>query len=153
MEELLMTFSDFFTEVSDVQGQVEHLRPAGLYSDRIYSPVVVASGNVKTIYLSSQVPLTESGEVVGEGDIAAQMEQVLRNLEISLAAAGATVEHVVKWTLYMVHGHSPDPAYEVFLRFWGQRPNPPALTIVFVAGLSHEDFLIELDATAVVPQP
>ena len=42
--------------------------------------------------------------------------------------------------------------FEVFRRVWANRPNLPAIVVLFVAGLAHPDFLIEMDAIAVVPQ-
>jgi len=51
----------------------------------------------------------------------------------------------------MVQGQPLQPAFEVFQRAWGRRPNPPAITMLFVAGLANPDFLVELDVVAVVP--
>jgi enamine deaminase RidA (YjgF/YER057c/UK114 family) len=69
-----------------------------------------------------------------------------------LAAAGASIEQVIKWNIYVVHGQPLQPGFEVFQRVWGRRPNPPAITMVYVAGLANPDFLVELDAVAVVPE-
>jgi enamine deaminase RidA (YjgF/YER057c/UK114 family) len=54
--------------------------------------------------------------------------------------------------LYVVQGQSLQAGFEVFQRMWGSRPNPPAVSVLFVAGLAHPDFLAEMDAIAVVPQ-
>jgi enamine deaminase RidA (YjgF/YER057c/UK114 family) len=62
------------------------------------------------------------------------------------------LEHVVKWNVYIVQGQSPQPGFEVFRRVWGDRPNPPTITVLFVGGLANPDFLVEIDAIAVVPQ-
>jgi enamine deaminase RidA (YjgF/YER057c/UK114 family) len=51
-----------------------------------------------------------------------------------------------------VQGNSPGPAFEVFRRVWGNRPNPPTITVLFVAGLANPEFLTEIDAIAVIPQ-
>jgi enamine deaminase RidA (YjgF/YER057c/UK114 family) len=88
---------------------------------------------------------------VGKGDIAAQTQQALANVQIALAAGGATLEHVIKWTIFIVQGQSLGPAFEVAQRVWGDRPNPPAITGAFVAGLANPDFLIEIEAIAVTP--
>ncbi|OUN01716.1 MAG: hypothetical protein BAA04_12730 [Firmicutes bacterium ZCTH02-B6] len=90
---------------------------------------------------------------MGIGDVAAQTEQVLKNIEATLAAAGARLEHVVKWTVYVVHGHSARAGFEVFMRYGGKRGKPPALTVVFVAALADPNFLVEIEAIAVVPEP
>jgi enamine deaminase RidA (YjgF/YER057c/UK114 family) len=91
------------------------------------------------------------GNIVGIGDIAAQTEQVLRNLRTALAAAGAGPEHVVKWNVVVVDGQDFGSGYAAFQRAWGDRPNPPVITATVVKGLAHPDFLVEMDAIAVVP--
>jgi enamine deaminase RidA (YjgF/YER057c/UK114 family) len=93
-----------------------------------------------------------SGAIIGKGDLKAQTEQVLKNLQLALAAGGAQMEHVVRWNLYVVQGQPLRAGFEVFQRFWGNRPNPPAITGIFVSELAHPDFLVEMDAIAVVPQ-
>ena len=133
-------------------GRVEHINPDDLPRNAAFTNVVVVSGAVKTVYIGGQDAVDASGAVVGRGDLAAQTEQVLANVRAALTAAGAALEHVVKWTLYLVHGQAPEPGFAVFRRVWGDRPNPPAITLVFVAGLAHPDFLLEIDAIAVVPQ-
>jgi len=85
-------------------------------------------------------------------DLRAQTEQVFKNLKAALAAAGAQLEHVVKWNVYIVAGQSATSAFEVFQREWGRRANPPAVTVLYVAGLANPEWLIEIDALAVVPQ-
>ena len=134
------------------QAVVEHLNPEGLHKNPAWSNVVTVSGPAKTIYVGGQNAVDAWGEIVGKGDIAAQTEQVFRNLEIALAAAGARLEHVIKWNLYVLAGQSIQPGFEVFRRVWGQRANPPVITAAMVASLAHPDFLLELDAVAVVPE-
>jgi enamine deaminase RidA (YjgF/YER057c/UK114 family) len=65
---------------------------------------------------------------------------------------GAKLEHVVKWSVYIVQSQSPLPGFEAFRRAWGDRPNPPTITVLFVARLANPDYLVEIDAIAVVPQ-
>jgi len=76
----------------------------------------------------------------------------LRNIQAALTAANARLEHVVKWNLYVREGQSLQAGFEAFQRVWGNRPNPPAISFMFVAGLAHPDFLAEMDAIAVVPE-
>jgi enamine deaminase RidA (YjgF/YER057c/UK114 family) len=54
--------------------------------------------------------------------------------------------------VYIVQGQSLQPGFEAFQQFWGRRPDPPAITAMFVSGLANPDFLVEMDAIAVVPQ-
>ena len=135
-----------------MKGSVQHLNPDGLHKNPAFSQAVVASGNVKTVYVGGQNAVDASGKIVGKGDIRAQSEQALKNVQTALAAGGAKLEHVVRWNVYIVQGQSLLPGFEAFQRAWGDRPNPPAITVLFVAGLANPDFLVEIDATAVVPQ-
>jgi enamine deaminase RidA (YjgF/YER057c/UK114 family) len=52
----------------------------------------------------------------------------------------------------MVEGQSLEADFEVFRQVWGRRPNPPAISMMFVSGLAKPDFLVEMDAIAVLPQ-
>ncbi len=135
-----------------MKGSVQHLNPDGLHKNPAFSQAVVASGNVKTVYVGGQNAVDALGNIVGKGDIKTQSEQTLKNLQTALAAGGAKLEQVVRWNIYVVQGQSPLPGFEAFRRAWGDRPNPPAITVLFVAGLANPDFLVEIDAIAVVPQ-
>ena len=136
---------------TQTQGRVEFLNPDGLPRNPAFSNVVVVSGNVRTIYVGGQDAIDADGRIVGVGDLAAQTEQVLRNLRTALAAAGAGPEHVIKWTVLILEGQDFRSGYAVFQRVWGDRPNPPVITAALVKGLAHPDFLVEMDAIAVVP--
>ena len=139
------------TPASASGGRVELLRPAGLPQNPAFSNVAVVSGNVRTVYVGGQDAVDADGNIVGVGDLAAQTEQILNNLRTALAAAGAGPEHVVKWNVFVVDGQDFREGYAVFQRVWGDRPNPPVITAAVVAGLAHPDFLVEMDAIAVVP--
>ena len=131
--------------------RVEHLNPKELPQNPAFSQVVVVSGSVKTIYIGGQNAVTAEGAIVGERDIGAQSEQVLSNLAAALAAAGARLEHVIKWSVHVVEGQPLESAFAVFQRVWGQRPDPPLITLAFVSGLARPEFLVELEAVAIVP--
>jgi enamine deaminase RidA (YjgF/YER057c/UK114 family) len=132
-------------------GRVEFLDPEELHKNPAFSNVAVVSGSVRTIYVGGQDAIDAAGNIVGVGDIVAQTEQVLRNLRAALAAAGAGPEHVVKWTVLIVDGQDFASGYAAFQRVWGDRPDPPVITAAVVKGLAHPDFLVEMDAIAVVP--
>jgi len=70
----------------------------------------------------------------------------------ALEAGGARPEHIIKWNIYVVEGQSLQAGFAAFENAWPQTPNPPAITGVFVSALAHPDFLVEMDAVAVVPQ-
>jgi enamine deaminase RidA (YjgF/YER057c/UK114 family) len=135
-----------------ISGRVELLSPDGLVKNPAFSHLAVVSGGVRTIYIGGQDAVTADGEIVGKGDLAAQTTQILANIETALAAAGAGLEHIIKWNVFVVEGHPVQPAYEAFQRVWGNRSTPPPLiTAAFVKGLGHPDWLAEIDAIAVVP--
>jgi enamine deaminase RidA (YjgF/YER057c/UK114 family) len=133
-------------------GQVQFVNPDALNKNPTFTNVIVVTGPVKTVYVGGQDAVDASGAIVGKGDLNAQTEQVLKNIQAALAAGGAQLEHIIKWNLYVVQGQPLRAGFESFQRFWGNRPNPPAISMVFVAGLANPDFLVEMDAIAVVPQ-
>ena len=128
---------------------VTHLNPEDMHVNPAYSQAVMVEGNARTIYIGGQNAVDASGAVVGVGDLAAQTEQVLANVESILAAAGATLHDVIKWSVYIVQGNDLGPGYAVFQQKWGTSAKPPAVTAMFVAGLAHPDFLVEIEAIAI----
>jgi len=133
-------------------GRVELLAPDGLVRSPAFSHVAVVSGAVRTIYIGGQDAVTADGKIVGKGDLAAQTTQILKNIETALAAAGAGLEHIIKWNVFVVEGQPIQAGFEAFRRFWGDRSTPPPLiTAAFVKALGDPDWLAEIDAVAVVP--
>ena len=131
---------------------IERLNPEGLYKNPAYSQAVVTTSNVETVYVGGQNAVDVSGNVVGSGDIGIQAEQIFKNLETALAAGGARLDDVIKWNIYVIAGQPIQPALEVFQRVWGDRSDPPLITGVFVSGLAQPEYLMELEAVAVVPE-
>lgn len=112
--------------------------------------VVSASG--RTIYISGQIPVNEAGQVVGEGDLKAQTKQVYDNLLYCLRFAGAKFEDVVKMTTYVVNYKPSDiDIVREVRKGYLSKENPPASTLVGVQSLVHPDYLIEIEAIAVIP--
>ena len=144
--------SDFPNSSAVGAGSVRYINPDSLNKNPAFTNVVVVEGNVKTVHIGGQDAVNASGEIVGKGDIVAQTEQVLANVRAALAAGGAGPEHIIKWNLYEVEGQPREAGFAAFQNAWPQTPNPPAITGVFVSGLAHPDFLVEMDAVAVVPQ-
>jgi enamine deaminase RidA (YjgF/YER057c/UK114 family) len=137
---------------TQTSARVEFLNPDGLNKNPAFSNVAIVSGPVRTIYIGGQDAIDGTGNIIGIGDLAAQTEQVLRNLRTALAAADAGPEHVVKWNILVVEGQDLASGYAAFQRVWGDRPNPPVITAALVKALAHPDFLVEMDAIAVVPE-
>lgn len=128
----------------------QYVNPAGLSTPRGYTHVVTVSGG-KTIYVAGQVALNEKGEIVGQGNLRAQATQVYENLKTALAAVGATPADVVKVNTYVVNLKAEDlPAIREIRSKYFPQQNPPASTLVGVTALAHPDFLIEVEAVAVV---
>ena len=140
------------TSATAQPGHVDFLNPDGLARNPAFTNVAVVSGAVRTIYIGGQDAITADGEIVGKGDLAAQTAQILANIKTALAAAGAGLEHIVKWNVYVVEGQDLRAGFRVFQQVWGDRPNPPLITGFFVKGLANPDFLAEMDAIAIVPE-
>jgi enamine deaminase RidA (YjgF/YER057c/UK114 family) len=128
----------------------DNIDPATLSPPRNYSHVTVIT-SARQIHVSGQVAMNAAGEVVGKGDLAAQTEQVYKNLGHALAAAGAKLSDVFKIVTYVVN-LSPDKVAEVRAaraKFVGAGPFP-ASTMVGVTALVHPDLLIEIEAIAAI---
>ena len=130
--------------------KLDHPRPDGLLHNPAFSQVVASAG-ARTIYTAGQVSIDERGTLVGPGDLAAQTVQVMRNIGLALAAAGATHADIVKITTYVVNYKPEHRAVigQARAPFFSNGA-PPASTLVGVAALAHPDWLIEIEAIAVV---
>jgi enamine deaminase RidA (YjgF/YER057c/UK114 family) len=131
-------------------GTIEHPRPQGLLHNPAFSQVVASSGG-RTIYTAGQVSIDERGALVGAGDLAAQTTQVMRNIGLALSAVGASYTDIVKITTYVVNYK---PEYRSIVSqarapFFANG-TPPASTLVGVAALALPEWLVEIEATAVV---
>jgi len=127
---------------------VEHLNPEGMHSNPAFTQAVAVSGNVKTIYIGGQNAVSADGQVVGD-TLATQTEQVFKNLEMVVVAAGATLHDIIKFTIYVVQGQDLASGFAVFQQAWGASAKPPAVSMSFVAGLANPAFLVEIEAIAV----
>ncbi|MFD9005637.1 RidA family protein [Streptomyces sp. NPDC059582] len=121
--------------------------PDGVARAAQYSHVVMATGRL--VAVSGQLAVDEDGELVGEGDPAAQARQVFRNLERCLAAAGADFGDVVKLT-YFVTDMAHMPAVRAARAAHIPEDRLPAASAVQVAALVRPEFLMEIEAFAVV---
>jgi enamine deaminase RidA (YjgF/YER057c/UK114 family) len=131
---------------------VSHIDPDTLPKNPAFTNVVTVSGPAKTVFIGGQDAVDANGAIVGKGDFKAQVEQIFHNLQAALAAAGAKLEHIIKWNIYVVQGQKFQDGLEVFQRFWDKRKKPPAITVVIVVGLANPEFLAEMDAIAVIPE-
>ena len=133
-----------------LSAQTEFLKPAGLAPAHGYTHVVVTRPG-RIVFLSGQVANDTAGQLVGKGDLKAQTEQVFANLKTALAAAGATFNDVAKITWYVKGYKSEDlPTLRAVRDKYVNTSAPPASTLGGVASLFQDDYLIEVDAVAVV---
>jgi len=109
-----------------------------------YSQAVIYNG---IAYLSGQIPLNPATNQLLEGDIAAQTERVLENLKAVLEACGASLESVLKTTVFLKDMGDFPKMNEVYGRYFGA--NPPARSTVQAAKLPR-DVSVEIDAIAAV---
>lgn len=121
--------------------------PDGVAPAAAYSHVVLGTGRL--VAVSGQLALDEDGRLVGEGDPAAQARQVFENLRRCLAAAGATFDDVAKLTFFVT-----DMAHMPAIRAARDAHIPadrlPAASAVQVAALVGPEFLMEIEAYAVL---
>jgi enamine deaminase RidA (YjgF/YER057c/UK114 family) len=128
---------------------LECINPPDLPTPPTYSHVVVAAGS-RLVFIAGQEPEDENGNLIGASDLSAQAHQVFANVGRTLAAAGARPDQVAKITIYVV-GHRPEylPVIEeARVEVFGD--HKPADTLVGVETLSQPEYLIEVDAFAVI---
>jgi len=124
----------------------EPIHPAGLFRRPFYSDVVKA-GN--TVYIAGQLSRDEKGNVVGAGDFRVQTEKVFENLQLALKAIGATFGDVISTTAYVTNMAYLPILTEVVAKYFGTEA-PPNLTVVMVSSLALPEYLLEIQAIAVV---
>ena len=127
----------------------DYINPDGLFKPGAYSHVVRAHGST-TVAIAGQVALDADGNLVGKNDFAAQAKQAYANVKTALAAGGATLDDVTKMTVFIVD-YSPDvfPAL-ITARQTVLGENLPANTLIGVQALAAPEFLIEVEATAIL---
>ncbi|WP_199701570.1 RidA family protein [Jiangella rhizosphaerae] len=129
---------------------ITHINPESMHSNPAFTWAVRVPAGADLVFIGGQNGVDQTGQVVGP-DIASQTRQALKNLLTCLDAAGARPEDVVKWTILIREGESLMDGFAAFNEVWGQRPNPPAITSAFVAGLAVPGALVEIEAVAAVP--
>ncbi|MFE3641437.1 RidA family protein [Streptomyces sp. NPDC059169] len=122
--------------------------PDGVFPATAYTHVVTGTGRL--VAVSGQIALGEAGELVGEGDPAAQARQVFENLRRCLASAGAGFGDVVKLTYFLTDmSHLPAVREARDAALGSNRL--PASSAVQVASLVDPRLVVEIEALAVVP--
>src|SRR5262245_60798036 len=124
----------------------QHINPDTLSRSRGYSQVVKV-GN--TVYIAGQVSAGADGNVIGKGDPEAQVRQIWRNIEAAVKAAGGTLHNIVKTTTYVTNIQYATEERKVREEVF-KSANPPTSTLLVVGGLASSDYMVEIEAIAVV---
>jgi 2-iminobutanoate/2-iminopropanoate deaminase len=133
--------------------KIEKFQPAGMNvrmanGQPSYSHVVTVSGDGKIVFIAGQLARDIDGNCVGKGDMRAQMEQTFQNLDRCLKAAGATWADVVKTNTYVTDFDAFQKCGDVRIQYIGVAT--PTSTTVGVTRLAGPDFMIEIEAVAIV---
>ena len=121
------------------------MKPAG------YSHVARITGGT-LVYIAGQVAADASGQLVGEGNLEAQAEQVFKNVKAAVEAAGGTMADLVKINIYLVAevDGSEVPKLRAVRDRYVNVQKPPASTLVTVTRLARPGWLIEIEAVAAI---
>ena len=129
-----------------VSNHVTFLSPKSIHQPRGYSHAAkIGPGTV--LFVAGQVALDVNGNLVGSGDVRAQSQQVFKNLQAVVEAAGGKFRDIVKLNVYIVDVSKLADHREVRDRYIDVN-NPPTSTVVPVAALFRPEFLIEIEAVA-----
>ena len=112
----------------------------------LYSHVVVVEAR-KTIFVSGQLARDGKGEVVGKGDMRAQIRQTGENIKAALAAAGATLDDIVNTNTYVTNIEEFFKHTDVRMEYFGAMPTS---TTIEVSKLAHPDLMVEIEVVAVI---
>jgi enamine deaminase RidA (YjgF/YER057c/UK114 family) len=115
---------------------------------RAFSPAVIVTGAAKTIYVAGHTGQTaEDGTAIT--DFEAQCRRTFRNIEVTLAEAGAKLSDLVTMTVFLTDVRYTTPMTEIREEIFGK--NFPASAALTVTGFARPDILIEIQGIAVVP--
>ena len=120
--------------------------PGGLYSQLVKVDV----GDATFLYLAGQVAEDKDGNVVGEDNMAAQAEQIYANIQAILASEGASLSDIVRATTYITDMTERAAVSAIRRKLFPV--NPPATSLVEVNALAGDEWLIEVEVTAVIPR-
>ncbi|MGW0189814.1 RidA family protein [Streptomyces sp. NPDC003362] len=124
-----------------------------LFPPPTYSHASVVEAGTKLAFLAGAVPLDAEGKLVGEGDPVRQAQQVITNLKEQLRSVGSDLAHVVATDVYVVSGETAalSAVWDV-VEASGLSTGPHSSTLIGVACLGYTGQLVEITATAVVPE-
>lgn len=127
---------------------IERYCAPGVFDPPTYSQAVKVTGAQTILFLAGQVAYDDKGNAAHRGDFAAQARAVFRAVKAQVEAGGGTMQSVVKLNTYLTDIRHRADLVPVREEFFGKKT--PASTLVAVAALAHPDWLIEVEAIAVV---
>ena len=125
---------------------IEFSNPPTIATPPGYTHVVKVTGG-SLVYISGQIALDKTGNLVGQNDFRVQTQQVFENIKAALTSVEATFANVIKLNMYVVDISQLPTLREVRDNYINAQ-NPPASTLVQVVQLANKDFLIEIEAIA-----
>src|SRR5712692_5839457 len=133
--------------------QIERKQPPGMnvrmqQGKPAYSHVVAVNGPGRTIYVAGQLARDVDGNLVGKGDMRAQMEQTFKNLDACLKTAGANWADVVKTNTFVTNYEEFAKCTDVRMRYFGVAS--PTSTTVQISRLAQAEAMVEIEMIAVV---
>ncbi|MFC5214726.1 RidA family protein [Streptomyces coerulescens] len=131
---------------------IRRVTSPALFPPPTYSHASVVEAGTRVAFLAGSVPLDGDGNLVGEGDPVRQARQVIANLKVQLGAIGSDLAHVLSTDVYVVSGDTAvlSAVWEV-VEASGLSVGPHSSTLLGVACLGYTGQLVEITATAVVP--
>jgi enamine deaminase RidA (YjgF/YER057c/UK114 family) len=128
---------------------VELIRASGLTDAMPYAYASVVPAGSRIVHTAGACPIDEHGQVVAVDDVRGQARQVMDNLEVALAAAGAALDDVVRTTVYVASTNRSDltAVWDVVRARFGDQ-DPPS-TLLGVTVLGYRNQLVEVDAIAI----
>jgi 2-iminobutanoate/2-iminopropanoate deaminase len=138
--------------VSAQSNIVKLINPPGLSASPNYSHAAeVDLGTCKMVIISGQVALDAQGNLVGQDDFTKQAEQVFQNIKTIVESSGGTMKDVVKYTTFVTDINDVPKLREIRKKYTGDN-SPAASTLVEIKELVRKEFLLEIEATAIIPK-
>jgi enamine deaminase RidA (YjgF/YER057c/UK114 family) len=137
------------SEEIQMTADVEHINPEGLHKSPVFSQGIVVPAGARILIIGGQNGVDDRGQVVSN-DLAGQTAKAVDNLIKVLETAGGTLDDLVRVGVYIKGEGDIRPGFNEWMKRAGQIKNPPTVTAMRALGLANPDFLIEIEAMAVL---
>lgn len=129
---------------------VQYINPDAMHHNPAFTQAVILPAGARTLIIGGQNAVDVQGQLVGKGDLGMQTAKALENLQHCLKAAGATLEQLVQVKIYLAGDVDLRPGFAAWMAIWGKRANPPTVSGIRVHGLANPDYLVEIEALAIL---